>query len=79
MDDDQQTMTRQIVALFIKDASLRVKNIELALGGADSDLSARVVHVLQGAAADVGATALADAGCSVGGGFCKLSVLKVLP
>ena len=34
MDDDQQTMTRQIVALFIKDASLRVQNIELALGGA---------------------------------------------
>ena len=46
-------MTCQIVVLFIKDASLRVKNIELALGAADSDLSAPAVHVLQGTAADV--------------------------
>jgi signal transduction histidine kinase/CheY-like chemotaxis protein/HPt (histidine-containing phosphotransfer) domain-containing protein len=68
-DDEDRTMTREIVALFIADAPQRLTDIQRALtsrgtskdGSEDSTELSRAVHALKGAAANVGATALADA------------------
>ena len=60
-DDENLTMTREIVALFIEDAPSRVTDIRRALALTDSGQLSRSVHALKGAAANVGATALADA------------------
>ena len=60
-DDDNRTMTREIVALFIADAPQRVTDIQRALAANSSSELSRAVHALKGAAANVGAAALADA------------------
>ena len=60
-DDEQLTMTREIVSLFIADEPQRLQDISRALPLADPAELARAVHALKGAAANVGATALADA------------------
>ena len=60
-DDEQLGMTREIVALFIDDVPKRVIDIQRALALTDSGQLSRAVHALKGAAANVGATALADA------------------
>ncbi len=58
-DDEQRTMTREIMTLFIEDAPQRLKDIRHALALTDSGQLSRAVHALKGAAANVGATALA--------------------
>ncbi len=60
-DDQNLTMTREIVALFIDDEPRRITDIRQALALTDSGQLSRSVHALKGAAANVGATALADA------------------
>ena len=60
-DDEQLTMTREIVSLFIADEPQRLQDISSAVPLADPAELARAVHALKGAAANVGATALADA------------------
>ncbi len=59
-DDEQLSMTREIVELFIADAPQRVEDIGHALQLADSGQLALAAHALKGVAANVGAAALAD-------------------
>ena len=64
-DDQQLNMTREIVALFIEDAPRRIADIRQAVAINDSGQLSRAVHALTGAAANVGAMALADACASL--------------
>jgi signal transduction histidine kinase/DNA-binding response OmpR family regulator len=60
-DDDERTMTREVVALFVNDAPIRMDDIRQALRGSDSGALSRAAHALKGAASNVGATALTEA------------------
>lgn len=60
-DDDQSTMTREVIALFVTDAPLRAEAILVAYQATNSAELSRAAHALKGAASNVGATALADA------------------
>ncbi len=57
-DDDQQSMTREVIALFVNDAPVRAEQILLALKAHDSAELSRAAHALKGAASNVGASAL---------------------
>ena len=59
-DDDDRTMTREVMALFITDAPDRAEHVLLAYKAMDSADLSRAAHALKGAASNVGATALTD-------------------
>jgi signal transduction histidine kinase/DNA-binding response OmpR family regulator len=60
-DDDDRTMTREVIALFVADAPQRTDDVVTALRASDSAALSHAAHALKGAASNVGATALADA------------------
>jgi signal transduction histidine kinase/DNA-binding response OmpR family regulator len=60
-DDDDLSMTREVIALFASEAPQRMNDIRLALGACDSAALSRAAHALKGAASNVGAQALSDA------------------
>ena len=60
-DDDERTMTREVIALFTSDAPNRIADIREALQASDSAELSRAAHALKGAASNVGAEALTDA------------------
>ena len=60
-DDEQLSMTREIVTLFINDQPQRIQDIRHSLEAADCNQLSRAVHALKGSASNVGANALADA------------------
>jgi HPt (histidine-containing phosphotransfer) domain-containing protein len=60
-DDDERSMTREVIALFASDAPHRVDDIRAALAAFDSGALSRAAHALKGAASNVGAQALSDA------------------
>jgi signal transduction histidine kinase/DNA-binding response OmpR family regulator len=60
-DDEERSMTREVIALFIADAPLRAEDILHAYQATDSAALSRAAHALKGAASNVGAGALADA------------------
>jgi signal transduction histidine kinase/DNA-binding response OmpR family regulator len=60
-DDDDRSMTREVIALFVADAPVRMGDINAALQASDSAALSRAAHALKGAASNVGALALADA------------------
>ncbi|MCZ8256625.1 MAG: Hpt domain-containing protein, partial [Polaromonas sp.] len=60
-DDDERTMTREVIALFTSDAPNRINDIREALEASDSAELSRAAHALKGAASNVGAEALSDA------------------
>jgi signal transduction histidine kinase/DNA-binding response OmpR family regulator len=60
-DDDDRTMTREVIALFVADAPQRAEDVLLALHASDSAALSHAAHALKGAASNVGATALTDA------------------
>jgi signal transduction histidine kinase/DNA-binding response OmpR family regulator len=60
-DDDERTMTREVIALFTSDAPNRIDSIREALEASDSAELSRAAHALKGAASNVGAEALSDA------------------
>jgi len=60
-DDDERTMTREVIALFASDAPNRIGDIRAALEASDSAELSRAAHALKGAASNVGAEALSDA------------------
>ncbi len=60
-DDDDRTMTREVIALFVSDAPHRIEDIRTALAAFDSTELSRAAHALKGAASNVGAEALNDA------------------
>ncbi len=60
-DDDERSMTREVIALFIADAPQRAEDILHAYQASDSAALSRAAHALKGAASNVGASALTDA------------------
>jgi signal transduction histidine kinase/CheY-like chemotaxis protein/HPt (histidine-containing phosphotransfer) domain-containing protein len=60
-DDDERTMTREVIALFTTDAPQRTEDILHAYQARDSAALSRAAHALKGAASNVGARALTDA------------------
>jgi signal transduction histidine kinase/DNA-binding response OmpR family regulator len=57
-DDEERSMTREVVALFIKDAPMRIRAIEQAAATADLQSLSREAHSLKGSASNIGAVAL---------------------
>jgi CheY-like chemotaxis protein len=72
-DDDERTMTREVIGLFIQDAPERRKDIFASLATTDPALLSLRAHALKGAASNVGATVLSDA-CSVLEQACKTGI-----
>jgi CheY-like chemotaxis protein/HPt (histidine-containing phosphotransfer) domain-containing protein len=60
-DDEERSMTREVIALFASDAPTRMDDIRAALAAFDSGALSRAAHALKGAASNVGAQALSDA------------------
>ncbi|SFB92414.1 Signal transduction histidine kinase [Polaromonas sp. OV174] len=60
-DDEERSMTREVIALFASDAPNRMDDIRAALEASDSAALSRAAHALKGAASNVGAQALSDA------------------
>jgi HPt (histidine-containing phosphotransfer) domain-containing protein len=62
-DDEELSMTREVVMLFATEMPQRIDDIRAALSACDSAALSRTAHALKGAASNVGAQALSDA-CS---------------
>ena len=62
-DDDERSMTREVLALFATETPQRMDDIHGALAASDSAALSRAAHAVKGAASNVGAQALSDA-CS---------------
>ncbi|HSV34419.1 MAG TPA: response regulator [Ramlibacter sp.] len=60
-DDEALTMTREVVALFIADAPLRLQALAQAVEAQDTAGLARTAHALKGTAGNIGAAALQQA------------------
>jgi HPt (histidine-containing phosphotransfer) domain-containing protein len=60
-DDEDLSMTREVVQLFITEMPQRTGDIHGALAACDSAVLSRAAHALKGAASNVGAQALSDA------------------
>ncbi len=71
-DDEERSMTREVMSLFIQDAPLRRNDILASLGSTDAALLSLRAHALKGAASNVGAVALSDV-CSELEQSCKAS------
>ncbi|MRD48664.1 response regulator [Caenimonas koreensis] len=57
-DDEDLSMTKEVVALFVKDAPLRIDAIEQAIAAGDAGAVAKAAHALKGAASNIGAVAI---------------------
>ncbi|MCJ0761704.1 response regulator [Variovorax terrae] len=62
-DDEDRSMTREVVTLFMSDAPQRLQAIEAAIAANDVEALSRAAHALKGAAGNVGALAI-QAACS---------------
>ena len=71
-DDEERSMTREVISLFIQDAPMRRNDILASLGTTDAALLSLRAHALKGAASNVGAVALSSA-CSELEHACKSS------
>ncbi len=60
-DDEQGSMTREVITLFIADVPTRVRDIQAAALAFDAPALHHAVHALKGAASNVGAVALTEA------------------
>jgi signal transduction histidine kinase/CheY-like chemotaxis protein/HPt (histidine-containing phosphotransfer) domain-containing protein len=72
-DDEERSMTREVIGLFVQDAPSRRDDILASLNTTDAALLSRRAHALKGAASNVGAVALTEA-CSVLEQECKKGV-----
>lgn len=59
-DDDELSMTQEVIALFASESPLRINDIRVALSACDSAALSRAAHALKGAASNVGAQALSE-------------------
>lgn len=57
-DDEEQSMTREVVGLFLADAPRRLDAIAQALASGDNEELSRAAHALKGAAGNIGAVAV---------------------
>jgi HPt (histidine-containing phosphotransfer) domain-containing protein len=62
-DDDELSMTREVISLFVADAALRLQAIEHSIRADDALALAWAAHALVGATGNVGAVAM-QAVCS---------------
>jgi HPt (histidine-containing phosphotransfer) domain-containing protein len=62
-DDEELSMTHEVVTLFTKEMPQRIDDIRAGLSASDSAVLSRAAHALKGAASNVGAQALSGA-CS---------------
>ena len=60
-DDEERSMTREVIALLTSETPQRIDDIRKALSACDSAALSRTAHALKGAASNVGAQALSDA------------------
>ncbi|MBI2769359.1 MAG: response regulator [Burkholderiales bacterium] len=60
-DDEELTMTREVIGLFTVDAPLRLDAMDKALAGLDPLALATAAHALKGSAGNIGATAMQQA------------------
>jgi signal transduction histidine kinase/CheY-like chemotaxis protein/HPt (histidine-containing phosphotransfer) domain-containing protein len=60
-DDEELTMTREVIALFRNDTPARLASLQAALAGSDAQLLSAAAHALKGSAGNVGASALHEA------------------
>ena len=60
-DDDERTMTREVIALFASETPQRMDDLRDALAASDSAALSRAAHAVKGAASNVGAQALSEA------------------
>ncbi|WP_426147916.1 response regulator [Polaromonas sp. DSR2-3-2] len=60
-DDEDLSMTREVVMLFIAEMPQRTRDIRDALDACDSAVLSRAAHALKGAASNVGAQAMSEA------------------
>ena len=60
-DDDAQTMTREIISLFIKDTPERCQALKSALASSNSAALSQAAHALKGSASNIGASAIQEA------------------
>ena len=59
-DDDERSMTREVIGLFVNDAPKRMNDIQAAHGKGNSAALSLAAHALKGSASNVGAQALTD-------------------
>jgi signal transduction histidine kinase/DNA-binding response OmpR family regulator len=59
-DDEDLTMTREVVNLFLADAPARLEAIRTAIEANDAEALSRAAHALKGAASNVGAVAMQE-------------------
>jgi signal transduction histidine kinase/DNA-binding response OmpR family regulator/HPt (histidine-containing phosphotransfer) domain-containing protein len=71
-DDEQGSMTREVIDLFIADTPTRVRDIQAAALAYDAPALHHAAHALKGAASNIGAAALTEA-CFVLEQACLLS------
>jgi signal transduction histidine kinase/CheY-like chemotaxis protein len=71
-DDEERSMTKEVIALFLQDAPVRRADIVSSLDTNDAAMLSLRAHALKGAASNVGAVALSDA-CSRLEHACKLN------
>ena len=57
-DDEEQTMIREVVAMFIAEVPQRLAVIEAAVAAQDAAALSVAAHALKGAASNIGASAL---------------------
>ena len=57
-DDEELTMTKEVVALFVSDGPRRLDAIEQAVVAGDASAISVAAHALKGAASNIGATAM---------------------
>ena len=60
-DDDERSMTREVVTLFTREMPHRIHDIRDAMLACDSAALSRAAHALKGAASNIGAMTLNDA------------------
>ncbi len=60
-DDEELSMTREVVTLFAREMPQRIDDIRSALSACDSAALSRAAHALKGAASNVGAQTLSHA------------------
>ena len=57
-DDAEQTMTREVLGMFVNDAPRRLAAIETAITAGDAEALSLAAHALKGAASNIGAAAM---------------------
>ena len=64
-DDDELTLTREVIGLFAADATVRLDAIEQAIRSGDAEQLSWAAHAMVGAAGNVGAVAMQSIGLAL--------------